>query len=371
MISVLNTDVKRALRAYGDYVEQGNAVLGSNPRMNAMRARCAADAAAVWANDLSPAFRAGWDVLIQAASYADVNLQTLSGTLVVQKSLELLRYNYPVLTRVITDYSQERAGLNQETMSRTTTLPAVKAYSTATGWADATLTATDVPITIDKHIGVPLTFNANQVQGTLRQLFDEMAPAASAAIAKEMVTSLYALITAGNFSVNAPVVSDLLGFGRGTVVDCATALTLKGVQFGPDERTFLLAPAYFGQLSKDPAILTLASPGQPDSDQQGALSVADFKAISSPSLPTTGNLCGFAFGKSALCIATRLPGDYMKAMPQASYGDAYVITDPQLGISVQVICYVNHTMGTATRRLALMYGVAVGQAAAGQIFTSK
>jgi len=76
-------DVKRALRAYGDYVEQGNAVLGSNLRVNAMRARCAADAAAVWANDLSPAFRAGWDVPIQAASYADVNLQTLSGTLVV------------------------------------------------------------------------------------------------------------------------------------------------------------------------------------------------------------------------------------------------------------------------------------------------
>jgi len=151
-------DVKRALRAYGDYVEQGNAVLGSNLRVNAMRARCAADAAAVWANDLSPAFRAGWDVPIQAASYADVNLQTLSGTLVVQKSLELLRYNYPVLTRVITDYSQERAGLNQETMSRTITLPAVKTYSTTTGWADATLTATDVPITIDKHIGVPLTF---------------------------------------------------------------------------------------------------------------------------------------------------------------------------------------------------------------------
>ena len=71
-------------------------------------------------------------------------------------------------------------------------------------------------------------------------------------------------------------------------------------------------------------------------------------------------------------IATRLAGDYMKALPvEATYGNRYVISEPQLGISVQVVDYVNHLLGTATRRLSLMYGVALGNGLAGQRLVSK
>jgi len=226
-------------------------------------------------------------------------------------------------------------------------------------------------VTIDKHIGVPLTFNANQIGGTLRNLFDEMAPAACAAIAKDMVTSLYALLTVGNFT-NAPTVEDSGNFGRASVIDLATALTKRGVPIEEGNRTLLLAPDYFGALSKDPTIVTLASHGAPDTGERSSLAnVADFRVVNSPTLPNTGNLCGFAFSRSALVIATRLAGDYMKSMPQAAYGNRYIITDPQLGISVQVVDYVNHTLATATRRLSLMYGVSAGNGAAGQMLTSK
>jgi hypothetical protein len=89
-------------------------------------------------------------------------------------------------------------------------------------------------------------------------------------------------------------------------------------------------------------------------------------------LPTTANLCGFAFSRSALIIATRLAGDYMKGLPpEASYGNRYLVTDPQLGLTVQVVEYVNHLLGSATRRLSLMYGVAPGPAVAGQLLASK
>ena len=371
MIKVTTNDVRRAIRAYGDCVERGSAICGSSPNMNFLREKVAAEAAEIWARDISPALRGGWDTAISAANNTDANLSTLAGTMVVQRALELLPFNYPILARVTSDYSAERLALNQETTTRTITIPGVKTYSASLGWEDSTVTAADVHVTIDKHIGVPLTFNANQIGGTLRNLFDEMAPAACAAIAKDMVTSLYALLTVGNFT-NAPTVEDSGNFGRASVIDLATALTKRGVPIEEGNRTLLLAPDYFGALSKDPTIVTLASHGAPDTGERSSLAnVADFRVVNSPTLPNTGNLCGFAFSRSALVIATRLAGDYMKSMPQAAYGNRYIITDPQLGISVQVVDYVNHTLATATRRLSLMYGVSAGNGAAGQMLTSK
>ena len=66
-------------------------------------------------------------------------------------------------------------------------------------------------------------------------------------------------------------------------------------------------------------------------------------------------------------IATRVPNDYTSALPGASFGNVQVVTDPDIGISVQQVQYVNHTLGTATQRVALMYGTAAGQGDAGEL----
>jgi hypothetical protein len=79
------------------------------------------------------------------------------------------------------------------------------------------------------------------------------------------------------------------------------------------------------------------------------------------------NLVGFAGSKSALVIATRTPNDYTTVMPGASFGNVQMVSDPDIGITVMQVQYVNHTLGTATSRIALMYGVAPGQTAAGQL----
>ena len=85
-------------------------------------------------------------------------------------------------------------------------------------------------------------------------------------------------------------------------------------------------------------------------------------------LPTNnGNITGFACGKSALVLASRVPNDYTSVLPGASYGNVQVVTDPDLGISVMLVQYVNHQLGSATQRIALMYGTAAGQGAAGQL----
>ena len=66
----------------------------------------------------------------------------------------------------------------------------------------------DVPVTINKHKGVPITFNANTLASTVRQLFVEFGPASSYALGKVMVDDLYANVTDTNFTNNSIVATN-------------------------------------------------------------------------------------------------------------------------------------------------------------------
>ena len=123
---------------------------------------------------------------IMAADVTDSDLGTLAGTLVTQRTLELLKFAFPALTSFTTDFTSEQATFNQQITTRTISIPAVLDYNTSTGWGtgiDAPVT-TDVPVTINKHKGVPVAFNEQIMASTVRRLFDEQAPAQAYALAK-------------------------------------------------------------------------------------------------------------------------------------------------------------------------------------------
>ena len=308
---------------------------------------------------------------ISAATTSDANTGSLARDLVAQRFLELLKFNFPMLSRVASDFSAEQANYGQTLITRTVDVPNVLTYDADTGWASASSAVThDVPVTMDKHKGVEIRFNQNIIGGTVRRLFDEFAPSASYALAKDIVDSIYGLITAGNFT-NTATAADAASFGRDTVIDMGSQLTLRGVPQGPMNRTLLLNTTYFGALAKDHAIVTLSAYQRPEILEQGTLpDVHGFSVVDSPNLPTTGGLAGFGFSKSALILVTRLPGDYTEALPGASFGNVSTVTDPDLGISIRQVQYVNHQLGTANCRFALMYGVAKGQNNAGQRLTA-
>ncbi len=143
---------------------------------------------------------------------------------------------------------------------------------------------------------------------------------------------------------------------------------------GPGARTLLLYPTVFEKLVTDATLVSFATYQQPrlvTEPQDGVtlvIPVDTFSVISAPNLPTNdGNITGFAGSKSALVIATRVPNDYTATLPGASFGNVQMVTDPDIGITVMLVQYVNHTLGTATRRIALMYGTAAGQGAAGMV----
>jgi phage I-like protein len=348
------------------------------------KAQHAKEFATIYARELSPITAgansvrslsfpiSGFEEAIKAGDVTDSDLGTLSGTLVTQRTLELLKFSFPALTMFTTDFSDQPAQYGQTVMTRTIDVPNVQTYNTTTGWTDSTATTNDVPIVIDNHKGVPITFNANILASTVRRLFDEFAPASAYALGLDLMNDLYGNITDANFTNNTVVPTN--SFTRGSVITAGIDLDLLGVPSGLGMRTMLLYPTVFGKLEQDSALIQLAAfqkaglitnPAGQDNVSL-VIPVESFNVVKAPNLPTNdGNVTGFAGSKSALCIATRVPNDYTAALPGASFGNVQMVTDPDVGITVMLVQYVNHQLGTATSRIALMYGTAAGQGDAG------
>jgi hypothetical protein len=327
---------------------------------------------AIYAKDISPRMDEAEMVPISAANAPG----SLAGTLVTQRTLELLKFQFPVLKQISTDFTAESALYNQTIKSRVVAIPTVSTYNTTTGYAQTDMTSVDVDVTLNQHKYVQITFDANTLSGTVRQLFDDFAPASSYALAKDMVDAVYALITAANFTAT-PTTKSLVNFARNDVIDMGTALTLRGVPGGSLNRSLLLHPTYYGQVEKDSgtvlnAVTALAAFQRPEILTEGVLPNLDgFKVINAPNLPgNSENLVGFGMSRSALLVATRLPSDYANVLPGASNGIVTPVIDPDLGIAVMQVQYVDHTLGRANQRMALIYGVAKGQDNAGQRLVS-
>jgi hypothetical protein len=331
-----------------------------------------------WAKDLRPRVEKGNDFRSEVqAIQSDLldskyeikaanSLGSLSGVLVVQRSLDFLKLTFPVLTRISTDFSAESAKFNQTIQTRIRGALTIQNFNPAVGYQDQDATTTDVPVVINQHQYVQVSFGVNEVASTMRGLFDEQEQPMHYALGKAICDQMYALITAGNYT-NATTQA-LVGFGRNTVVDIGAALAQRGVA-GPN-MSILLNAAYYGGLSKDSVLVNLAT-YQP---QESSLikgrtlpPIADLMPIEAINLPGTGNLTGFALRPDAMAIATRVPNDYVQALPGVpSTARLQVVTNPDTGISVLLTLYVDHNFGAARGRIAIMYGVAKGQPGSGQ-----
>jgi DnaJ-domain-containing protein 1 len=341
-------------------------IMGEDPRM-VLRAYEAArtplERGRIYARELRPRTERGEPLPIEAAN----NLGTLAGTLVVQRSLDLLRTEYPILQRISTDFSDQSVNYGQTVVSRIRAIPAAADYNPATGYATQDAVATDVPVTIDRHKAVQIKFTANELAGTSRRLFDEWTEPIHAGLAEAIMGTVYGLITAANYPhATSKALAD---FGRGTVIDMALALNTRRVS--KLNRTLLLNPQYYAKLAADQTIVQLAAYQQPDVITEYRLPrVSGFEPFEAVDLPGAGNLVGAGFAPDAIVFASRLPNDYTQVVPGANYGLVQTVVNPDTGLSVMVTQYIDHALGAAFIRVALMWGVAVGQAASLQRLTS-
>ena len=157
---------------------------------------------------------------------------------------------------------------------------------------------------------------------------------------------------------------------RGIVVAMKAALNQRGAILG--NRTLLLNEQYHALLENDTTIVgNLINQDSNHAIKTARLPIiAGFQPFESPYLPTTNSLVGFGFRQDALVLATRLPGDYSKVFEGVDGGGkTEIVTNPDTGISVMLVMFVDHHLGTASMRIAYMFGVAVGNPLSGQILS--
>lgn len=296
------------------------------------------------------------------------SLGSLTSDLVVLKALDLLKLTFPALTRVSTDFTAANAKYGQTVQSRLVTVPSVGTYSTSTGYGVSAATTTDVPVVINNHKHITISFNANELGGTGRDLFGEQVEAMNYALGKNLVDALYALFVIGTYTNATTIATASLTRITGPLA-IASAMNARGVP--GMRRTLLLSSAAFAKLAEDSTIMALGQYQSPELITEYQLpKVAGLQPIEAVNLPSTGNMTGFAFSPDAAVIATRLPADYTQALPGSGYGSVQTITNPDTGISVLKTDFIDHTLGSANSRIAWMYGVAAGQAASGQLLKS-
>ena len=177
---------------------------------------------------------------IKAADVSNTAVGTLAGTLVLQRSLPLLKYSFPLLGSVLTDFSPEPSAWQAITQTRIVVAPAVTEYDSTLdtngrpkGWLQVTRAQTlDVPIQLSKHVGIPMIFGVQTLASTLRNVFGEQMEAAINALAGYFVDMATALMTPENFNAYAQITD-----AGGATTSGSTTLTLAstaGVYVGQE-----------------------------------------------------------------------------------------------------------------------------------------
>jgi hypothetical protein len=342
----------------------------------------ASEIGAIYAKELRPIYAKGEYVSLEAATDADT-LGTLSGTLVAQRTLDLYKFEFPVLDSITTDFSDLPAQFNQTTTTRIIVVPSVISYDATlgtdgrpAGWTVTTPAQTvDASVTLNKHRAVDIIFDANTLASTMRRLFEEMAPAAAYALGKDVVDSLYAVITPGNYTTNTAISIGALNFGRPTFAKAKKVLNKLGVPF--TNRFALANSDYQEMLEQDPTLVSLAVFQKPEIITNSELpQIARFRPIEAPNLPATAwtggaALQAFFAHKSALLMQSRIPNDWSSVLgPSSTYGSVNVVTNPDTGLSVLLVQFSNPQSSHAEYRLSLIYGVAKGNEKGGQPVTN-
>jgi hypothetical protein len=334
---------------------------------------------------------------IEAADNTDASLGTLSGTLVLQRSLPLFKYNFPVLSALYLDFSATPGVFNQTEDTRIIVAPAVQTYDNTLdptgrpkGWSTVVAAQTkDVPIKLDTYIGIPIVFGQTQLAGTIRLLFDEAGPAAIYAMAKYFMLKVVNLATPANFNAYAAVTpADAQGivkvptayptypvakknFNVGSMDDIGAIMDQNEVP--ETDRGVMLNAAYYAQERQDPRLsLFYAALADREIITKGRLpELNGFAPYKAPYLPAANNVTGFAFHRAALVLKQRLPTDWTQALNVMIPGSVTTIVDPETGLACLLVQYISMQGGFAEWRLESFVGAGVGDIRGGICITSQ
>lgn len=289
------------------------------------------------------------------------SLGTLNSALILQEALSLVFTKRPLLSAISKDLEPMGARQGQTVLTRLKSVPSVVNDTEEL----PSFNTTDVPVTLSYSKRVGATFTSAQLNSTARNLIQELAEPIAVAMANSIVDSVAALWTTGNFANetvdNAPNYNSL--------VNLRAALIGRGIH---GNRYLSVNSATYAALLEDPLITRpnrFMAMGQ-DIIQTGEIAgVAGFENVFEyPAIPSSSHLTGFACTPEAVVLASRPPQDPREAFGGniPFPGNFEIISDPTTGFSAAAVEYINPLTLDVTVYLKWIYGVAVGNAAAGQ-----
>jgi hypothetical protein len=300
-------------------------------------------------------------------------LGTLSGTIVIQRALELTFQRFPQLRLFAKGFKEldgrvAQAKLNQQVVSRIHVPSSVSTFGTAA----SDFNATDVPGKLRNFRQIYHAFSPGEVNATERNLIDEAALPMATGLAINITASVAKQVSRANFNVTSNgqaghiAVASSWGYAN-TTNALRTALNKRGVP--NNGQRFMVANADVdGSLLTDPLIVAaLNNPANQLAIQRGdlpeitsGLRYGAFDGL----VGADGNLLGFAGTPDALMYVARAPMTPDEVFSEAAARAPFVygiVTEPMTGFSVMVQQWVGTDLKVHTR-LAWLDGLEIGNA---------
>lgn len=251
--------------------------------------------------------------------------------------------------------------------SITTRIPvATTADDVSGGFTASDQTSIPVTVTLNKELGKAIAFSQAELTiGGTDRVLELFVPTVVNAVGLGVVQEFVKLMTAANFPNVSTVASS--AFDADATADIAQILDETNVL--PFDRTMLLKPAYYTALTKDNVIQPLDSSGSSEALREHRISrVSGFDVSQFNGWPGSGTtftelLSGFVGHKSSLVMAARMP-----AMTQEGRDivDVVDMIEPVTKFPMQFQQFYVPKERKHYFAVATLFGVAVGQAAAGR-----
>lgn len=295
---------------------------------------------------------------------------TLSTAMILDLVMDAFKKRLPFLVSAFaTDFSSERAKLNQTVTARIAGLPTVQDYDASTGYkanaAESKTLLNDVPVVINRHKHVPIKLDFLDAASTVQQinLLEESTMNCGYVLAKSIADYCLSLAVSTNFSEAS--IFTVANSDLDMLANIREDMNAKGAstlgRFG------IVGSGVMTTLTTDSRIASGDYHGQ----RIGAEALGHLQGIQGfaniweyPDMPANAeNLTGFFGTKESIILATRLPSDaneIAKAAGIPQIASFETLTDEDTGLTLLGIKWVEQGTFDVYCTVAVMYGAVAG-----------
>ena len=293
-------------------------------------------------------------------------MPTLTVAEILKDVLKAFKVNFPALNRMGTNFRVGQLKLGNTYYAHIPTVPVVNDVTTTYAVAGQTARSllVDVPVVVNKHKAVLLTFSHFAAIADQKNEYDQCIANAGYALAKACIDDILSAAIAANFSQSS--VFTTADCDADMLIDVCSDMNAVGA--AGNGRVLLLNSAASASLSADARMASRDFQGQiqgGDAYRTWRNAYGWAEIIEYPGLPTTGNMCGFGFDPRAIALVAGVPDDsnqeFLRPFNIPEIMTFESISDPDTGLTMAMVGW--QTPATAEKNLAvtMVWGKTLGK----------